>query len=313
MMDKLALKKRKLPQTYKKAEYYRDAYFSVRKIAPQARTDYARSLLNPFLRLPARIPDLSSYPTAIYTQESHIAWFPNNAGGTSNNNIFAIIIASTNQANPMYAVANGENAIGTYGQITNAVSLKDVGFDKSASYEYARVVSAAAKVTYAGTDAQNNGTIRGCTIAWPRALAGTFVGSVFGTVEAFQQQQDFVQLPITNGIIARYAPRDAEDFQMREVLNLGTTTITNYLRPFMFIFECVNNAANVPLHVDITVNFEALAGVNGTIPESARGPCDAQATGLGMEMVGSLPNVFSGSDDSVNKYIDIPSEFLNTL
>lgn len=312
-MDKLRLKKRKLPQTYKKQSYYRDEYFSVRKIAPQARTDYARSLLNPFLRLPVRIPDLSSYQTSIYTQESHVAWFPNGVTNNTNNNMFVVIVATTLQANPVYAVAQGENNIGQYGQITNAVTLKDVGFDKSANYKFARLVSAACKISYAGTDSQNQGTIRACTVAFPAALAATFVGSVFGTIEGFQQQQDFIQTPVINGCIARYAPRDSEDFQMRPVVATGSTTIANYTRPFMFVFEAVNTAAGVPLHVDITCNFEALAGANATIPESARGPCDPQSTGMGMEMAGSLPGVFSAADDQVEMYVDSPVKFLSSL
>lgn len=312
-MEKLNYKKRKYNQDYQKKSYYRDAYLALSKVAPQARTDYARSLLNPFLRLPVRIPDLCSYPTAVVTQESHVTWTPNNHTSNTNTNMFLIMITSSFQANAWYSTAQGMDFPGQYGWLTNGATPLEVGVTKIASYKQARVVSAGFRVTFAGNDSNSQGTLRACTYAGGINLTGAGVGTDIGSATVLQQQQDFTQVPLTKGLIGRYAPRDSDDFVMREIKAGMSGTLTNYTDPWCFVIEATGNAANVPLHVDIVVNWEALLGPDGVTQDAAKGPCDPQAAGFGMEVCGALPGIFPGDDDSVREHITYPMKYLQSL
>lgn len=82
-------------QTYKKKTYYTGKVHDKTLSKTQAPADYAKTLINPWLDLNCRIPDLSSFPTATFKYELNYIWNVQCKSDATDNTVMVIDLAET--------------------------------------------------------------------------------------------------------------------------------------------------------------------------------------------------------------------------
>lgn len=301
------------PTDYKKREYLREALESKLHIAYQKRTDYAKTLLDPWSKMQVRTPDLSSYPTLTWSQEANFVWTVNTSSiNGTNSEILVVALAGTTYNNCLrYYCAGGSVTAGSWGHYSNG--LTEVGPNKEATSKLARTVSAGVRVSFAGNDSNCSGTLKAYTIPYARTITSTNTLADWVAQETTENLPDFIQVPLTKGVNVRFSPRSSLDFNMvgtkkAETWNMASDCLFQYL----MVIEASGVADNTPLMVNIVCNQEGLSAVSG-VAEAQRGPSDPQAAGFGMEIGGGMPQCFPGDDLSVKQNISSPIAYLSTL
>jgi len=292
---------RKRPRVATKEENVDEYLNDDGKYAPQKRTDYALTLLNPFKLMTVRIPDLSCFPTGVYTQQRNFNWVVSSVAAATNNQILVVYFGSGNTFTQYYQGDANQPAFGQMTSTTWAPGILDPGLDTR--YYSSRLVSAGVRVKYSGNDNANQGTFT--TVPVPRSLLPTPATDLTnqlwdtGSMSALQSVPGGMLAPVTSGAIWRYQPQDATAFQMNPTFTTAAQ-LDDYGCYGAVIIAASGVAANSTFIVELAATWEGICvGINnGT--DSAKGPADPVAQAYGMDIAGRSANVFTVDAEARN-------------
>lgn len=317
--------------TYKKKDYNPDSWKAKKiKTSGQQPADYAKTLINPWLDLGVRIPDLSSMPTSTFQYQKNFVWTVTNTNANTNNSILIVDLAE----NPGYFFCNGFAAAGTEGVwtggtlATTVTALAPAASTMASFYDLFRVVSAGVKVKFADSDTATKGVIWGATAGATMEsaqISSATKSSPFTAVNAtspwplnnasrWNDQVGVYCGPLSEGIVLRYAPSDSKCFQMiKPDTDLRTTQIFNYGRLAIAI-DGLAVGDTRSLLVEIVCNIEAIpTGSQSTQVQLKQSTANGAALDAGLNAATAAECVFGGSDESVNRNINNIVRYLNTI
>lgn len=254
--------------------------------ARQRRTDYAASLIDPSIKVNARIPDIACYETSTFCNEYHAMGTVRPYSDTTDNNN-AVHIWSLHPDGYCSSYNSGAAALGTPGKATAAAArfpaIVPGGLSNSNAfserYKAARLVSALLKYTFAGDDTKTSGEIF-CAFV-PEELKN-FVTGAQGAVNwdgtgldgGIPQSKNlnattidkvkeyctsWYQGPLKNGCVLRYKPVDGSSFDMANPVQkfADSVRITGKYGFFIVIFNH-ENSPGVNFSVDYWANYEGI-------------------------------------------------------
>lgn len=267
--------------------------------APQGRSDYALTLLNPWKKMQTRIPDLSSFPTATFSIESKFPWTVQ-GGTTPATNNQVLLITMNSQPVIEYVVGDGGAAQGAPSTV-NAAAVADASIQTR--YKSARLVSAGVRIRFAGNDTNTVGQIYAMAVPFDRAgssLTHTAGATLDLSSNLIIGQQPGIQIsPLVEGVEVRYQPQEANNFNFYNVSNtVGGYVGSAAFGQFMVFATAFNNTVQPQFTVELTANYEALPIANNIGLEAMKGPNDPVAQAHGMEVVGRAANVFTATPAS---------------
>jgi len=272
--------------------------------ARQERTDYAATLVDPNLEINCRIPDLACYPTCTFKSEYHQP-IVIDAGATSTNNQVFYVGLHTLPTVTMYqgtksAVVGGPGSIST--NTGKNFSIGDSG--ANTRYKAARLVSAMARLSFAGKDTETEGSIQAAFLPKRYATTCNNLGAVtFYSATTVDQVPDYYSGPLRNGAVVRYKPTDADSFNMATVaLSTSATTDPDYFGSFVFIVN--PGAASTTMQLDIVMNWEGIPLKNNVGVEVAVSGADPGALAHGLNSASMSATCFSNTSSSWNKNVD---------
>lgn len=334
----MAYKKRKISHhgaKYKKKTYFNDVLSHKSKLAPQRRTAYAETLINPFKEMPVRIPDLSSYPTATFSQELHYTWTVNTLTTNANNQLLVIQMGQ----DMIYYHCQGSLSAVVKGAKTGAAAIADFGnapvaigdTDLDSRWLKYRVVSAAAQVKFADNDTNTKGLISGIfipgdmintavqntgvqqgqfNISWGGSGSTGNFDSLYNltSMDKINKYAGACTAPLVDGMTVRYAPCDGSSFEMVPVTDATVALVAGARgqQNFGSLVFCVEGHSDVVLQVTVSINCEGIPKSDVIGIETAKGPSDPSAAGHGMEVAGGLATAFPADPKSVASNITTP-------
>lgn len=268
--------------------------------APQGRSDYALTLLNPWKKMQTRIPDLSSFPTATFSIESKFPWtVQSGATLATNNQILLITLASQ----PVIEYFGGSGAGANQGVVSTVTAPAVVDTSITTRYKTARLVSAGVRIRFAGNDTNTVGQIYAMAVPADRNQSGVAhtAGSTLDlSADTVISAQPGIQIsPLVEGVELRYQPQEANNFNFWSVNNSAFAYNAVFaFGSFMIYATQFSNAAQPQFTVELTANYEALPIANNIGLEAMKGPNDPVAQAHGMEVVGRAANVFTATPAS---------------
>jgi len=288
-----------------------DTMTSTHYAARQKRTDYALSLINPEAKLNVRIPDMACYPTVAYTTELHQPITINNGTSTDNNQMLHVVLHGL----PYIRSFQGQNGSVPGGLSTGATAQNGyVGTIASigANYKATRVVSAMAKLTFAGDDTKTQGSIFGTFLPHDWAIkTGVKYSSTVGdnpdigysTDKWMGDIPDYYQGPLKQGVITRYKPVDGHAWDMTPIdasdtsLQYGT---------FLFLINPEATITTTTFMLDIVVNYEGIVKHNDTGLIPAVSGADPGALAHGINSASKTAIAFPSTNAGWMKNVDLP-------
>lgn len=286
----------------KKSQYGHDVGTISSKIysSKQGRTDYAVTLVNPELKVNARIPDLACYPTATFSSELHTPFKIDNRATSANS---SLIVVNTGAVSPTLYFHQGALSNVTKGAPNSgglgAVKIGQTGDEYALKYKAARLVSAMVKVTFAGQDTATEGSISGAYFPadWGYSKGATLPFFDPGTWNA---APDYYQGPVKNGCCVRYKPVDSTSFDMKTT----ATQVNNDFGTFMVLVDVPVAVTSVTMQIDIVLNWEGIVVDNTLgIPVGISG-ADPGALAHGLNAAGSSAGAFACNPLSWQKNVD---------
>jgi len=292
---------RKRPRLATKEENADEYLNTDTRYAYQARTDYAIALLNPFKLMTVRIPDLSCYPTAVYTQQRNFNWVITPVGNTTNNQVLVVYFGGN--GNTFYQFYQGDGNNPSFGNATNNTWEPSI-LDTSLNFRCrsSRLVSAGVRIKFSGNDSNNQGTMSIAPV--PAALAKPtqdLGDNMWKTADmgALNQVPGALLAPITSGGVYRYQPQDADSFRMVTTSSTAGTLLTS--DPFGAVIIALSGvASNSTFIVEIAATYEGIQADINTGIDSAKGPADPVAQAFGMDIAGRSSNVFTVDTERMN-------------
>lgn len=291
-----------------------DTISNVAYVAHQKRTDYAATLIDPFLRINARIPDLSCYPTATYRTEFHQVVSILNAASNENTKM---LVVDLHPDSYLYYY-QGEGGVGP-GALRNTSSSVQISSTVSTKYKAARLVSAMMKVSYAGNDTTTEGAITGAYFPSDWQIQGGYPFDSTGpdtnsnpdicyTAAKWLNCPDYYSGPMKNGVVLRMKPQDIDNFNMRQIsvddpLTTPTTTRGSPFGAFIVYVDPTVTTA-IKFQVDIVLNWEGIIKTNDAgVPIGISG-ADPGALAHGINAAGASATAFSATSASWAKHVD---------
>lgn len=288
-------------------------------VAHQQRTDYAKTLIDPFLHIPARIPDLACYPTATYRTELH--------------QVETVDLSATNQNTKMYVVdLHGEPRLWYYqgnggtspGAVRAVGSYKAIGPTNLATrFKATRLVSAMVKVAFAGNDNNTEGAIYGAFFPtdWKLQPGLPYTG-VAPTASAsnpnicwegtkWSDVPEYYAGPLKNGVVLRYKPQDTDAFNMRSINTKDPFTGNNVSNdepvagsPFGTFIVLIDPTVACKMQFDIVLNWEGIVLSNDAGYPVGISGADPGALAHGINAAGASATAFSATSASWAKHVD---------
>nr|QXP08172.1 MAG: putative capsid protein [Arizlama virus] len=316
-------------RTGKTKTYYNDQKLTLKKKKYQPPEDYAKSLLNPWLELNAKIPDLSSFPTSTFRAETNYVWnVTPSAATTDDNTILIVDLAETlgffhcQGVSQTTAANRGDYTTGSL--VSSNITLGAVLLANY--YDQFRVVSAGMKIKFADNDDNTKGIIWGTTFGtcaetlqnatnysaspWTRVKQGSAVD--LSSATNWNAARNMYSGPIVDGLTLRYQPASGTSFLMikPEITN-STDQKFNFGR-FAVMVNGLTDGTPVTLHCSMVVNIEAIP-LSGQIPNNAiyNSPANSAALEAGLNAISNAENAFSGSDMDVERHINTPVRYIN--
>jgi len=292
---------RKRPRIATKEENADEYLNTDTRYAYQARTDYAVALLNPFKLMSVRIPDLSCYPTAVYTHQRNFNWVVTPAANTTNNQILVVYFGGG--GNTFYQFYQGDANNPSFGSLTNNTwepSILDTSLNQR--FRTSRLVTAGVRMKFSGNDSNNQGTVTivpvPAGVATPSQNLDTTLWRT-GNMGELNQIPGALLAPITSGCVYRYQPQDADSFKMVTTHATAATVLTS--NPFGAVIIATSGiAANSTFIVEIAASYEAIQSDINTGIDAAKGPADPVAQAFGMDIAGRSSNVFTVESERMN-------------
>ena len=177
-----------------------DTISNVAYVSHQKRTDYAATLIDPFLRINARVPDLSCYPTATYRTEFHqVVNILNSA--TIENTKMLVVDMHPDAYIYYYQGESGTNP----GQLRLTSDRTQLSSSVATKYKAARLVSAMMKVSYAGNDTTTEGAIYGAYFPSDWQIQG---GYIFDNTGPSTTKIQISATQLLNGLVVQTTMRD---------------------------------------------------------------------------------------------------------
>lgn len=298
--------------------YEVDTISNVAYVAHQKRTDYAVTLIDPFLRVNARIPDLSCYPTATYRTEYHqVVSIVNSAN--SNENTKMLVVDLHPDSYIYFYQGEGAGPAGTPGSLRNTSSSTQISSSVSSKYKAARLVSAMMKVSYAGNDTTTEGAISGAYFPSDWQIQGGYPFDNTGpsttrnpdicyAASKWLGCSDYYTGPMKNGVVLRMKPQDIDAFNMRQisVQDPLTTPHTTKGSPFgaFIVYVDPTTTTAIKFQVDIVLNWEGIVLNNDAgVPIGISG-ADPGALAHGINAAGASATAFSATSASWAKHVD---------
>lgn len=290
----------------------------------QGRSDYAMTLINPFIYLNARVPDLACYPTAVFTVRKTFPFTVKNTNDLNNQGIIHIALATL----PTMTYHQNRNG-GTPGNFVGGSTtyLGDPNNYTSTKYRASRLVSAMLKVSYAGSDTDTEGLISATYIP-PEMTAKVTTGtatntyggmdpqqnlSIYGycyTADTWEMARDYYSGPLKNGAVARFKPVDSSSFDMRPISNNSPAgSGLSFTTPYSFgdiICEIAPglSTTSTTVQVEISLNFEALLASTMSDANIGISGADPIALAHGLNAAGMSATAFSATQASWARNVD---------
>lgn len=288
----------------KKSAYGYDVGTTSTKIydARQKRTDYAASLIDPELRLNVRIPDLACYQTATYCTEYHQPLSLINTATTTNNTLFQVFLAPCPTV--FFHQGGTGTAPGDLSTGTTSFNIGDTQANYQAKYKSARLVSAIAKLTFAGNDTSTEGTVFATFFPadWGMVVPNVAQNLDYAIASKWANLPDYYSGPLRNGACVRYKPHDGASFDMFAVSqNLGASAVFG---AFQFMVALPAATTGVTMHLDVVMNWEAILTSTVTgIPQAISG-ADPGALAHGLNAAAASDSSFAANPMSWQKNVD---------
>lgn len=294
----------------------------------QGRTDYAMTLIDPFKRIPVRIPDLASYETVTFTNELHGQWkvSPTSETTAVGNQILVVNLSPGGWVST-YSGGTGTNTTGA----GSAPFTQQIGGSNTQTrYKAARLVSAAVKITYSDNDTNTAGEILGAFIPadygclsrndtglynWTGGAGldanGYPVGANYdlstdvsnGGAKLKSLVANYYEGPLRSGVMIRYKPQDALSFNMDTIkANTGTTVYTQTFG--VFVIECLPVTATTMMQVDIVCNYEGVLKNNDLGLLTGVSESDPGALAHGINAAGKSATAFASTGGSLALNVD---------
>lgn len=202
---------------------------------------YLRTVLAPCAGN-ARIPDLNTLPTALFTLSQEISTTVNASG-------IGGVVFSLISNNPSYSLENP--ATTTDAAFTYSASNTLTGNNSLAnSYGWIRVVSACLDITYTGATLSDQGV----AIGWTRSAFSGSLEVALGNVSQVQAGRQNQTHRVKDGISVFYRPNDAGSFAFKPTNganNFGELAV-----------HLTGLAASAPYMIKVTANFECIPSVD---------------------------------------------------
>jgi len=296
---------------------------SDRYVSRQARTDYALTLIDPFKKIPARIPDIASYETVCFTNEihDHVSLLAESTA-TGDNNFLTVVNLSPGAWTKFYC---GANFATDPGRKSTVSGWQPGGANTKTRYKSARLVSAVVKLTHADLDTNTAGEIIGGFLPGDYGVydVGGSAGSMEwnGTVGAGLDANgnpdtlnykvttstelkailsNYYEGPIKNGVCIRYKPQDANSFDMKGCVADGEYQ----LQSFGCFLIAARPASTMRFNIDIVMNYEGILMSNDLGLIAGVSDADPGALAHGINAAAKVPSAFDASPASLHKYID---------
>lgn len=313
-------------QSYQKKVYFSDKTTEHgSKVVKQRPADYCKTLVDPWLDMNIRIPDLACYPTSAFKNELNYVWAVTNAGDSSNNSILVVDLAETLG----FFHCQGRNGALSGEYTTGTLTPTYIGPQNLYQYyDQFRVVSAGIKVQFADADTATKGII------WASAYPGcseniqqstTQQSSPWKSVKAgnpcdlssqklLNDQKNVYSGPLVDGCVVRYQPYSSNSFEMiRGTTDAGTNQWFNFGR-FVVAVDGLAVGEARTLHVSMVVNIEAIPiSANPSQIATAPSPADGIALDAGLNVASQSTPAFSASPGDINSNITSIIRYLNTL
>jgi len=313
-------------QSYQKKVYFSDKTTEHgSKVIKQRPADYCKTLIDPWLDMNIRIPDLACYPTAAFKQELNYVWNLTNVASNLNNSFLVVDLAECLG----FFHCQGHDGTTPGGYTGGAIAANPIGPPNLYQYyDQFRVVSAGIKVSFADADTQTKGIIWAAT--YPTGsesiqLNATPQSSPYKDVSAGQpldlsappklnDQKNMYSGPLVDGCILRYQPSDAKSFEMvRGTPTMNSTLLFNYGR-FVVAVNGLAVGDTRTLHVSMVVNVEGIPlSTNPSQIPTAPSPADGIALDAGLNVASQSTPAFSASPGDINSNMTSIIRYLNTL
>lgn len=269
-------------------------------IQTQSFDEYAKALVNPWLMIPAKIPDIACFPTTNVLMDQTFTWALDITGGTpgsANNQLLKVVFGPMRVDVAWY---HGD-ATGTYGVQTTTAAYTPRTYapggstaTNTDSYRLCRLVSAGVSVEVVGTDSQQSGIFMG--IPGERASAPYIaLADTFGYSLAEQGSAPLTYTTsVINGIKYTYRPVDSDSFSMVPVLDYSSVTSAN-LTPNLGTFFLIvsGGVSGAPYKVNIVANWEATLARGADNIMATTSPVDPASLTYGVNKALNFPAVES--------------------
>jgi hypothetical protein len=316
---------KKQPSQYKKRIEYTDHIYAKKDGGSGQRpADYAKTLLDPWLDLNTRIPDLACFPTATYKNEINYVWKVHCSTGVVDNTFLIVDFAETMG----YYHCNGHTAAAPGSYTGGALASSNIGLPNADQFhDKFRLVSAGVKVKFADADTHSKGVIWSAVFPgtsesiqlnaasqsspWTPVSAGQPLD--LSTYTALNQLKGVYTGPLVDGCVARYQPSSSMSFAMIKPGASNTINqVFNYGRIVIYI-DGLTAGDTRTLHVSFVANIEAIPlSSNSSQIATAPSPASANALDAGLMAASSAYNSFSGTDADWKANVQNPVRYLGS-
>lgn len=319
------------PSSYQKRVYFNEHKKDKVSKKRQPPEDYAKTLLNPWLDLQVKIPDLASFPTSCFRVESNYVWSVTpNKGANTDNTILIVDLAE--ELGYFHCQGTSQTVPANRGDYTGgAISASTItnGLTTLSNYyDQFRVVSAGLKIRFADNDTATKGIIWGTTFGtcteslgssssyqsspWTNVKTGSpFDGSSDANWNAIR---GVYSGPLVDGLVLRYQPSSASSFQMVKPQTTIATTQTFSFGRFAVMINGLTDLSTVTMHCSMVVNIEAIP-LSGQVPNNLiwSSPANGAALDAGLNAISSSDNAFSNTPMDIEKNMLSPVRYINAV
>lgn len=311
---------------------YAPTITSDKYVLRQGRTDYALSLIDPFKRIPVRIPDLACYETVTFTNEYHGQWkvSPTSAATDTGNNILLVGLHPGGWMDTIAGNGAGTNAANP------RIHWQPGSSNTAGRYKAARLVSAAIKITYSDSDTSTAGEIianfipsdyavifkpdGSAVIPWNgTAPAGGLNTSGLPSTSNYDLTGDpglggsklkalcgnYYEGPLRNGCYVRYKPQDSDSFDMTFVPRASQSdNIANKFGCFLIEALPAITSGTVSFQVDFVANYEGILLNNDLGIIAGVSMSDPGALAHGINAAAKASSAFGANGGSIAVNVD---------
>jgi len=267
----------------------------------QGRSDYAATLINPELNLQVRVPDLACHATATFVTEYRQPLLINNTNTTANNGMLVCALSSGCPRLCLYQNQNG-SVPGNLTVGTNVIAIGDSVTNQRGRFQAARLVSAMMRISYAGNDAQTEGSVIGTYYSQNYNLAVQQNAIARANPADWQNLPDYYNGPLKNGIVIRYKPVDAASFVMGPIA--GNTGDVTYFGNMIAVILPTLATTSLTVQVEVVCNWEGILTNETTgIPIGISG-ADPVALAHGLNAAAGSATAFPSTASGWQKHVD---------